>query len=64
MFKVYEDNKLIGTFEQDIDAAIFATNKTVKVPLGVQIEVWGPKTNFIHFNIGYNIDGDDYQGIN
>ena len=52
MFKVYLDNKLIGEFKCSYEAAIFAQNKDMYLPIGVNTEVWGPKTDFIHFNVG------------
>ena len=50
MFKVYLNNKLIGTFEKDIDAAICACNNQKERT--DKVDVYGPKSDFIHFKLG------------
>lgn len=49
MFKVYKNNKLIGTFDKDIDAACCACNNMGSID--DKIEVYGPKSDFIHFKL-------------
>ena len=49
MFKVYLNDKLMGSFKIDMDAALLATNLTVSGTLNDNIEVYGPKSDYIHF---------------
>lgn len=52
MYKVYKDGVLIGTFDNDTGAAICACNH--KRDREDKIEVYGPKSDFIHFELAQN----------
>ena len=52
MFKVYVKEDLVYTTDCPFEAAIKAGNISMYLPIGENAEVYGPKTDFIHFNIG------------
>ena len=52
MFKVYVKEDLVYTTNCPFEAAIKAGNISMYLPIGENAEVYGPKTDFIHFNVG------------